>query len=173
MIKYFITDPNYSLDLIKKAIFIHRPDFVCYRNKKYYSKEEIIAFAKFANRYSKTIIHIDSLKENSLLEFFDGIHFSSSKIDLISRYKNLTTIASTHTIQEVKKAKQADFITFSPIFKSKGREGLGTDVIEEVYKHHKKIIALGGIVSEKEVGEIEKTKAVGFASIRYFLHNFM
>ena len=70
-------------------------------------------------------------------------------------FENKLIIASTHSIKEVKIAQKADFITFSPIFDSKGRKGLGTKILEEVFKYHKRIIALGGIISQKEIKEIK------------------
>jgi len=168
MLKYMITDPQYDLNAIKKAVIKHRPNFVCYRNKLYYNEEEIKEFARFAKRYAKIAINIDSVKNDEIYELFDAIHLSSSHLDKIDFFKNKTVIASTHNINEVIYAKNADFITFSPIFDSKGRKGLGIEIIEEIYSFHKKIIALGGIISQREIEKIKKTKAVGFASIRYF-----
>jgi thiamine-phosphate pyrophosphorylase len=163
-----ITDPKYSLEETFEAIKKHKPDFVCYRNKIYFDKEEIIKFAKFAKNYSKVFINLDDLREKNLLEFFEGVHIPSSKLEKIEEFKNKTVIASTHNIQEVLKAKNADFITFSPIFNSKGRKGLGVDALKEISKLHKNVFALGGITGEKEVKKIEKSPAIGFASIRYF-----
>ena len=107
------------------------------------------------------------LKNKNLLKYFDGIHFPSTKLDEIKKYDTLT-IASTHNISEVKKAKTANFITFSPIFDSKGRTGLGIEKLNEIAKLHPNVLALGGIISEKEVEIIKNSKAKGFASIRYF-----
>ncbi len=168
MLKYMITDPKYSLNEIFNAIKKHKPDFVCYRNKKYFNEEEIIKFANFAKNYSKVFINLHSLKNDKLLEIFDGIHIPSSEIEKIEKYKNKITIASTHNFEEIKKAKNANFITFSPIFNSKGRIGLGVEILNEAIKLHPRIIALGGIVSNKEVEKIKSSKAIGFGSIRYF-----
>ena len=167
MLKYMITDPKFSIDEIKKAIIKHKPDFVCYRNKLYYNENEIIEFAKFAKKYSKVIINYDSLKNKNLLKYFNGIHFPSTKLDEIKKYDTLK-FASTHDISEVKKACTADYITFSPVFNSKGRIGVGIEKLNEITKFHPNVLALGGIVSEKEVEIIKNSKAKGFASIRYF-----
>ena len=168
---YFITDPSFSFEETLKAIQKHSPTFVCYRNKNCFNEKEIIEFANFAKKYSKVFINIDSLKNKNLLKYFDGIHLTSSKLNLIKDFENKLIIASTHSIEEVKIAQKADFITFSPIFDSKGRKGLGTKILEEVFKYHKRIIALGGIISQKEIKEIKNSKALGFASIRYFYFN--
>ncbi len=168
-VSYFITDPSYSLEQIFKAIKRHKPTFVCYRNKKYYDANEIKEFAAFAKNYSKTFINLDSLKDKSLLDLFDGVHIPSSKLNEIDKFKSKTVIASTHNIEEVKKAQKADYITFSPVFESKGRKGLGIEKLNEIFKLHDNVIALGGIVSKKEVEEVQKSGACGFGSIRYFL----
>jgi len=164
-----ITDPAFSLNKTFDAIKKHKPDIICYRNKQYFNKDEIIRFCSFTKNYSKILINYDTLKNDfELLKFFDGIHFPSSHIDKLHRFKNLITIVSTHTVDEVKKTKTADYITFSPIFKSKNRQGLGIEKLNEICKFHPNVIALGGIISKKEIEEIKKSKAVGFASIRYF-----
>jgi thiamine-phosphate pyrophosphorylase len=170
-ISYFITDPSYQFSEILNAIKKHSPTFVCYRNKLYYDEDEIKEFLKYAKKFSKVFINLDSIKNKDLLEKFDGVHIPSSKLDLIKEYKHKIIIASTHNIQEITKAKNADFITFSPIFDSKNRKGLGIKVLNEVCNIHPNVIALGGIISEKEIEKIKKTKAKGFGSIRYFLGN--
>jgi thiamine-phosphate pyrophosphorylase len=163
-----ITDPKYSLEEIFSAIKKHKPDFICYRNKEYFDEEEIKKFADFAKKYSKIFINLESLKNIKLLELFDGVHIPSSKLEQITTFKDKITIASTHNPQEVLKAKKADFITFSPVFDSKNRPGLGIKTLNQICTLHPKVIALGGIVSQKEIKEIKKSKAIGFASIRYF-----
>jgi len=69
----------------------------------------------------------------------------------------------------VKNSLISNYITFSPIFNSKGREGVGIEKLNEICSIHPKVIALGGIISEKEVKEIKNSKAIGFGSIRYFI----
>jgi len=91
---------------------------------------------------------------------------------LKKEFENKIFITSTHNIEEVKNSTISDYITFSPIFESKNRKGLGVEILEEISKIHPNVIALGGIISYKEVEKI-KGKAKGFGSIRYFLHNLM
>ena len=167
-VSYFITDPAYSLNQIFEAIKKHRPTFVCYRNKSYFDKKEILEFALFAKEYSKVFINLDSLKEKEMLKYFDGVHIPSSKLDKIPLFKEKTVIASTHNLKEANLAKEADFITFSPVFASKNREGVGIEVLNRICEAHPKVIALGGVVSNREVEKIKKSKACGFGSIRYF-----
>jgi thiamine-phosphate pyrophosphorylase len=168
MLKYLITDPEYSLEEIKKAVIKHRPDFVCYRNKLCFNEKEIIEFAEFAKKHCKTFINYDSLKNPGLINFFDGIHLPSSKIDKINVFEKKIVIVSTHTLEEVKKSLKADFITFSPVFDSKGRKGLGIKKLNEICANRKNVIALGGITSDREVEKVKNSKAAGFAGIRYF-----
>ncbi len=77
-------------------------------------------------------------------------------------------ITSAHSFEEVKNSLLSDYVTFSPVFDSKGRKGLGIDILNKVCELHPNIIALGGIVSDKEVEKIKNSQALGFASIRYF-----
>jgi thiamine-phosphate pyrophosphorylase len=163
-----ITDPSYEFTEILNAVKKHKPDFVCYRNKIYYDKKEIIEFAKFAKEYSKVFINYNSLKDNEVLEFFDGIHLPSNKTDLINSFGNKTIITSTHSEKEVLSSQNSDYITFSPIFDSKGRKGLGIDRLNEICKLHQNVIALGGIIGKKEINAVKNSCAIGFASIRYF-----
>ncbi len=167
-ISYFITDPSYTLSDIFKAIEKHKPDFVCYRNKKYFDKNEIIKFAEFAKQYSKTFINLDSLQDKTVLKYFEGVHIPSSRLSEIENFKEKALIVSTHNPFEVQQAQKADFITFSPVFQSKNRCGLGIEVLNHICEMHPNVIALGGITGNKEIEEIKKSKAVGFASIRYF-----
>jgi thiamine-phosphate pyrophosphorylase len=54
------------------------------------------------------------------------------------------------------------------VFNSKNRHGIGIETLNSICNLHPKVIALGGIISDKEIEEIKKSKAVGFAAIRYF-----
>ncbi len=104
-----------------------------------------------------------------MLKYFDGIHFPGAYLNInLNNFKDKTTIFSAHSFEEIKKAQNFDFVTFSPIFDSKGRKGLGIKKLNEACKLHKDIIALGGIITDKEAEKIRNSNASGFASIRYF-----
>jgi len=167
-ISYMITDPAYSLEEIFNAIKNKSPDFVCYRNKLYYDEKEIIEFAEFAKNYAKVFINYDSVKNENILDLFDGVHLPTSKIDMIDKFEQKTVIASTHTKEEILNAKKADYVTFSPVFESKQRPGVGIEKLNEMCELYNNVIALGGITTHREIEEIKRSKAVGFASIRYF-----
>ena len=172
IIKYFITDPSFSLLDTFNAIKRHKPQFVCYRNKTSPNKKEIIEFINFSRNYSKIFINYDSLIDKELLKYFDGIHFPSRFIkelkNLKKEFKDKIFITSTHSIEEVENSLISEFITFSPIFNSKGRKGVGIETLNKIASIHKNTIALGGIISNKEVEKIKRSKAIGFGSIRYF-----
>jgi len=166
---YLITDPNYYQNFkstLTNSIEKYNPDFICFRDKTSTKNAKLaIEIAK----YYKIPILVNQYIE--LLNLgFDGIHLTSNQLYLIDNFKEYITFASTHNINEVNMAKNSNFITFSPIFASKGRDGLGIDKLNEIVEIAKpKVFALGGIISDIEVEEIKKSKAYGFASIRYFL----
>jgi len=168
LLSYLITDPKYYLNFkttLINSIEKHNPDFICFRDKN--SIENAKLAIDIAKYYKIPIIvnqYIELLKLG-----FDGIHFTSKQLNLIHNYKECITFASTHNIDEVKKAKDANYITFSPIFDSKGRKGLGVEKLDDIVIVKKEVFALGGIVSKKEVDAIKHSQAIGFASIRYFL----
>ena len=169
MKKYLITDPNFYPNFklnLTASIEKYQPDYICFRDK-YSTKNAKLAVV--IAKYYKIPIVVNQYVE--LLNLgFDGVHFTSNQLHLINEFKNYLTFASTHSIEEVKKAKNSDFITFSPIFNSKAREGLGIGVLNKICsKTTSKVFALGGVVSEKEVNQIKLSSAYGFASIRYFL----
>ena len=166
---YLITDPFYYYDFentLTSVIENHNPDYICFRDKSSIKNaKKAIEIAKFYN----IPILINQYVELINLGF-DGIHFTSTQLDIIKDYSQCLRFASTHNTKEVQKAKYVDFITFSPIFSSKGRKGLGVDKLKEISEISKpKVFALGGIVGDEEVKEISKVNVYGFACIRYFL----
>jgi len=166
---YLITDSKYYIDFkitLQEAIEKYNPSYICFRDKN--STKNAKLAIEIAKYYDIPIL-VNQYTELLSLGF-DGIHFTSNQLNLIKDYKECITFASTHNIDEVKKAKNSDFITFSPVFDSKGRNGLGIKKLNEiVFLTNSKVFALGGIISDNEVNEIKKSKAYGFASIRYFL----
>jgi len=81
-------------------------------------------------------------------------------------------VASAHSLQELHTIKKlgGDMATFSPIFATPNK-GMpkGVRALKKVVRRSRlPILALGGIIRKKEVAQITRTKAAGFASIRYF-----
>ncbi|WP_052089931.1 thiamine phosphate synthase [Helicobacter muridarum] len=128
------------------------------------------------------ILHI--MQDNGMSA---GIHLKDADMPLIEKVlplltksnktnENLTPlIYSAHSIDNVKMSIKlgADFATISPIFYEKnGNKALGIKIFGELDSRLKsRIIALGGITTDKKVLLIQQCKIAGFASIGYFLQN--
>jgi thiamine-phosphate pyrophosphorylase len=102
------------------------------------------------------------------------VHLTSNQFSDIKKAKELGlfVVISTHSFSEIELAIKlgANAVTFSPIFPTPNKgEPKGVEALKEaVKKFDIKIIALGGIVSQKEIKEVKKANPWGFASIRYF-----
>jgi len=184
MIKYLITDPKYYTNDEKKfeEILInvlnkHQIEIACFRDKESSNFEELAKiFIKICKEKNikKILLNGDYLLAHKLNA--TGVHLTSTQFDDILKAKKLGlyVIISCHTLEEIQKAIEyhADAITYSPIFETpnkgipKGIESLNKAV--DKYSDID-IIALGGIINEKQIEQISKTKAYGFASIRYFV----
>ena len=178
MITYAITDPstlnfnNLSSDLKK---FSKKADIILYRDKKsdnYKSNAKIFMAEARKYNFDKIILH-QSIDLACLFQA-DGVHLTSSQLNLVEKAKffKLFTIVSTHTLSEVKEAERlgADMITFSPIFKTPNKsKPKGLDVLKEITSRVTiPVIALGGILTQKQIDDCIRAGAKGFASIRYF-----
>ncbi|CAA6803456.1 MAG: Thiamine phosphate synthase [uncultured Campylobacterales bacterium] len=177
MKSYFITDllvPNVS-KYLKEVYKKYSPDFVCYRDKSgnsdFMKKAEI--FLQTSKEYGIKNIYLNSNFKLASSLGYDGVHLTSFQIDLIDKVKKikLKVIVSTHNENEIKRSKEADFITYSPVFKTPNK-GVSKGIIDlkEIVLKYKdvKIFALGGIISPIHIEQIKSTNAYGFASIRYF-----
>jgi thiamine-phosphate pyrophosphorylase len=84
----------------------------------------------------------------------------------------LFVVISCHTVDDAKRAEflGADMITYSPIFDTPNKgKPLGVDAISRLREEIDiPIIALGGIIEQKEIDAVMSRGASGFASIRYF-----
>ena len=183
MKSYLITDPKYYSNDIQifentlvRIVKNKTPDIVCFRDKE--SKNIEVLIKTFVNVCKKE--KIENIFINSYIEFAikyqaKGVHLTSTQFDKIQFAKNsgLKVVISCHTEEDIKNAieQKADFITYSPIFPTPNKgEPKGIDELEKVVKKYSiKIIALGGIISEEQIKELEKTGVYGFASIRYFV----
>jgi thiamine-phosphate pyrophosphorylase len=153
-----------------------KAEMIVYRDKgNPHYRESARIFVQTASRYhfEKILVHSDI--PSLSIPGVDGIHLTSAQIDEIGIARKHTdfVIVSTHSIEEAKRAEEmgADMVTFSPIFQSPGKgkpQGLETlsHIVERV---DIPVIALGGIVSHREIELCEKAGADLFASIRYFV----
>ncbi len=169
MIKYLITDPNYHYKSFKGV------DFVCFRDKKSDAFEA--KATEFIVQAKEEGIENIFLSEHYLIAKklgATGVHLTSRQFVFIpeAKRRGLKVIISTHTEAEIEEAirKKVDFITYSPIFESpnKGTPKGIEDLKKMVLRYNIPIIALGGIISEKEILQVKEAGAYGFASIRYF-----
>jgi thiamine-phosphate pyrophosphorylase len=183
LINYLITDPKYyGSDLEKFSNTItesysnHRVDFAAFRDKvsKDIDRYSIASkFVKISNRFNvKPFINSDielALRSNAY-----GVHLNSTQMRLIvfAKLEGLKTIISTHSVEEIELANslEVDYVTYSPIYSSPNKgTPKGIDELKKVTKLYPNVIALGGIVNSTQIDEVKEAKAIGFASIRYFI----
>ncbi|MEA3315381.1 MAG: thiamine phosphate synthase [Campylobacterota bacterium] len=188
-INYFITDPimyngdDDKIEQFKKnlkySLDNYNIDIICFRDKENEDTTKLAKiFLEISKKYKISKILINTDIEKAITLGFDGVHLTSNQFKNIKNAKknNLYTIISCHTKNEIILAKNnnIDAITYSPIFfkenkgKPKGIKEL-SNIVSKYQTDKFKIIGLGGIVSQNEVLKIKKSKAYGFASIRYFL----
>ncbi|MEA1920639.1 MAG: thiamine phosphate synthase [Campylobacterota bacterium] len=180
---YAITDPLYYGETpealsssIKRVLGQKRVDYLCFRDKitsHYESMAESFMLTCKALDFDKTLLHGDVELSHQLGAY--GVHVSSKQFESIAKAKayGLFCVASTHSEDEISLAIKlgADAVTYSPIFSTPNKgspKGL-EDLNEKVAKIKTKIIALGGIISDEQIADIESTGAYAFASIRYFV----
>ena len=182
MYKYLITSREFYTDtpaifrnILHEQFREHMPNYALYRDKSNPNYNiQAAHFVEVCSQFQgiKSFIHRDADLAKELNAV--GVHLTSTQFDKIEYAKSLglEVIISTHTHDEVLKAQElgVDAVTYSPIFSSPGKgEPKGIEDLKELLnKCSVKVFALGGIVEQKQVSEIEKTEAYGFASIRYF-----
>ncbi|MGC9350788.1 MAG: thiamine phosphate synthase [Sulfurovum sp.] len=178
MLSYAITDPSIlSFDHLDSYLshIKGKADIVLYRDKKNrnYSDHAKI-FVESARQYNfeKILLHNDTLLAKDLNA--DGVHLSSDRMEAIpfAKEQGLFVIISTHTLDEAQRAEKlgADMVTFSPIFDTPGKgRPVGLEKLSEVCSAVSiPVIALGGILTQKQINACREAGAEGFASIRYF-----
>jgi len=180
--KYLITSPEFYTDIpeiftqkLEKQIEKHKPDFVLLRHKETSHYHVLaVAFMQVMEKYPaiKAFIH-DDIKLAVELKVA-GVHLPSNSFDKIEKAKRekLEVIVSTHNQDEVVTVERlgADYVTYSPIFTTPNKgEPKGVEALSILLAFSDiHVFALGGIVTDKEVALLCKTKVYGFASIRYF-----
>ncbi|WP_228154486.1 thiamine phosphate synthase [Aliarcobacter cryaerophilus] len=181
---YLITDPNYFSDnkeifkeKLRAVLKNHKIDFACFRDKSSKNIEELAGiFLEICKEFKIENILINTNISLATKLGFNGVHLNSQQFDKIQNAKksNLITIISCHTLEDLENAmkKNIDFVTYSPIFDTPNKgQSKGVEELNKVIKNfpNLKIFALGGIIKNEQIKDIEKTKAYGFASIRYFI----
>ena len=182
MKKYLITSREFYTDtpavfrsILRERLAKHTPDFALYRDKMNprYS-EQAEDFVEVCQQFIdiKCFIHSDVQLAHRLNAY--GVHLTSNEFEKIRLAKDygLNVVVSTHSLEDVIKAQNlgADMVTYSPIFSTpnKGKPKGIDDLQDLLAKVSIKVIALGGIVTQKEINLLKDIKVYGFASIRYF-----
>jgi len=178
MIAYAITDPStLNFNNLESDIkrFVRKATMIVYRDKSTHSytqnAEKFINESK-KHSFSKIFLHSNYILAHRLKA--DGVHLTSTQFDDIKKAKalGLFVIISTHCLEEALNAQSlgADMLTFSPIFTTANKgEPKGIEELNRVAsKLSIPLIALGGIISERHLFLCQKSKAEGFASIRWF-----
>lgn len=184
LISYLITDPKYYSNNaklfeinLKKALDKNKVDIACFRDKTSENFKELAkVFIKVCKELNIEKILINENYKLAKKLGATGVHLTSKQFEKVKKAKalDLYTIISCHNYDEIEKAQNlyVNAITYSPIFISPNKgEPKGVDKLKEaslIYEDMK-IIALGGIIDENQIEKISKTKASGFASIRYFI----
>lgn len=179
---YLITDPNYysnnpktfekKLTEILKTKKVH---MACFRDKSSKNYEELASiFVKTCKEFNiKKIVLNENLELAKKLNC--AVHLTSTQFDKIKEAKeaNLFTIISCHNEEEIELAikNSCDAITYSPIFLTPNKgEPKGIEKLKKINdKYNINIIALGGIINDIQIKQIEELNLFGFASIRYFI----
>ncbi len=184
---YAITDPAYygttPLELnntIGRLIGVRGCDFLCLRDKtsrEYRQLAEAAQRTCNAHHFHRLILHGDIALAYELGVF--GIHLTAAQMEEIpvAKAHGLYTVVSTHDEIEMQRAidRGADAMTYSPVFTTPNKgtpKGL-EDLKEKTAKIGSKIIALGGIVTPEQIAQVETAGAYAFASIRYFVNEYL
>lgn len=176
MIAYAITDPStLHFKRLKEHLksIASKATMIVYRDKKTMCYEENAKeFLSQAKGFEKVLLHSDYLLASKL--HADGVHLKSTQFEDVEKAKalGLFVIISTHTVNEAKKAQTlgADMITFSPVFDTPNKGlAVGVETLKDVVVSVTiPVIALGGVLTQEQIGSCENVGAKGFASIRYF-----
>lgn len=183
-VSYLITDPNYysndEKEFEKKLRTIlenKKVDIACFRDKQASNfKQLAIIFIKVCKEFNIEKILLNSDFKLAKKLGANGVHLNSKQFNKIKEAKalDLYTIISCHNYKDIEEAQKyhINAITYSPIFSTPNKgEAKGVSNLKQAIQifDDLDIIALGGIINDSQIEQIKKTKAFGFASIRYFV----
>ncbi len=194
MLQYLITDPKYYTSnpitfkqTLEKVLCVPTQesgnelqsdvvDIACFRDKVSSNTEELATiFVDTCKKFNIQRILINTNIELTLKLNASGVHLTSTQFDKIKEAKenNLFVIISCHTLEEILQAQEsgANMVTYSPIFitPNKGKPKGCEELKGIINKVKIPVIALGGILTTNHIEDVKKSKASGFASIRYFI----
>jgi len=168
---------------INKKKHKNKIDFICLRASKSNSNQLSLYYSQITKKYKrKNQIQKAFCKDIQIAKKYklDGIHLKNFEVSKIKQTKRakLKCIISCHNKKQIRQAIicGADYITYSPVFASKGRDGFGIWRLKIITNKFKqiKIFALGGIISTAHIKKLykintkNKQNLYGFGSIRYF-----
>ncbi|PLY04370.1 MAG: thiamine phosphate synthase [Arcobacter sp.] len=184
MISYLITDPKYytnDIEIFEKKLIKNlkskKVNIACFRDKtsKNFKKLAKI-FVKICKEYNVEKILINENYKLAKKLYATGVHLTSKQFDKIQKARDLDlyVIISCHNYKDIEIAQEShvNAITYSPIFHSPDKgEPKGMAKLRECIRVYEDldIIALGGIINKEHIEQISRTRACGFASIRYFV----
>lgn len=184
LISYLITDPKYYTNdtsqferKLEEVLKNKKVDYACFRDKQSENFQELAkVFIKVCKKFNIKQILLNTDYELAKKLGATGVHLTSEQFNDIKKAKDLElyVVISCHNIKEIENAQKAhvNAVTYSPVFEVENKgEAKGMAKLRETIRVYEDldIIALGGIISDKEVKEISRTRALGFASIRYFV----
>ncbi|HIC10390.1 MAG TPA: thiamine phosphate synthase [Campylobacterales bacterium] len=178
--RYLITNSSKYRDEVEFRRYIEKInrysdiDYIIYRDKENPRYNDFAEIFARSISFEQWLIHQDIELAIKLQSF--GVHLTSQQFSEIPKAKDrgLWTLISCHSLEEIAEAERlgADGVTFSPIFETpnKGKPKGIEELRKAVTLFPKiKIFALGGIVSEREIQQLEKVDFLfGFASIRFW-----
>jgi len=183
-IRYHITDLNYytnNIDIfqnrLNSVISKQKIDFISLRDKISSNIEELAQVFVSTLRDTDITTFISSNIQLAKKYNFDGVHLTSTQFNQINEAKNqnLQVIVSCHNINDILLAQQfrADYATISPIFQTPNKgKPMGINGLKDIVNDSRitiSLIALGGIIDDRQIRQIQQINISGFASIRYFL----
>jgi len=182
MIAYAITDPRYYgsdgaefRGRVAELLDRGAADWIVLRDKGNSAYPSLARdFIALSSRYEgvRFLLHGDWRLAADLGAW--GVHLPGNAVDQVpyAVAAGLKTVVSTHSLREAQRAQAlgAYAVTVSPVFKSPGKgEPLGLEKLKEIRDRISILmIALGGIVTARQIEAVARCGADGFASIRYF-----
>jgi thiamine-phosphate pyrophosphorylase len=176
MLTYAISDPrtlNFDTLTSDLAHFSHKASMIVYRDKSTnHYDTNAKSFVSVAKDFDRVLLHGDYVLAKQCDA--DGVHLTSTQFENITKAKaiGLFVIVSTHSKEEAKRAENlgADMITFSPVFDTPNKgKAVGLECLKEVVSSVRiPVLALGGVLTQKQIDACADVGAKGFASIRYF-----
>lgn len=192
---YLITDgeataqnfPVKSVEILKlvETAAASKIDLIQIREKNISAKLvfELASKAVRITRHTSTKIFINDRADIAQATQADGVHLTSTSLPMkIIRQnfpENFIVGVSAHSLDEAVRARDegADFVTFSPIYKTPSKaqygEPQGLEELRDVCRKLNPfpVIALGGI-DETNFSPVLESGAAGFAAIRFLKELF-